>query len=108
MIPELLNSAQLEKIHELLAGARFVDGKLTAGMAARKVKKNEEMVLEPELLLRCLVRDPSERLHHIADARVAVGTIRTAVETELPGLIEDVRAASQTAITPGSVARYPS
>lgn len=51
-IPELLNSAQVEKIHELLNGASFVDGKLTAGMAASKVKNNEELALEPELLQR--------------------------------------------------------
>jgi PKHD-type hydroxylase len=51
-IPELLNAAQLEKIHELLEPARFVDGKLSAGMAASKVKENEELALEPELLKR--------------------------------------------------------
>ena len=51
-IPELLNSAQLEKIHELLAQARFQDGKLTAGMAASRVKNNEELALEPERLQR--------------------------------------------------------
>lgn len=51
-IPELLNSAQVEKIRELLNGASFVDGKLTAGMAASKVKNNEELALEPELLQR--------------------------------------------------------
>ena len=51
-IPELLNSAQLEKIHELLTDARFVDGKLTAGMAASRVKQNEELALEPALLQR--------------------------------------------------------
>ncbi len=52
VIPELLNTAQLEKIHELLEPARFVDGKLSAGMAASKVKENEELALEPELLKR--------------------------------------------------------
>ena len=51
-IPALLNAAQLDKIQELLAGARFVDGKLTAGMAASKVKQNEELAMEPELLQR--------------------------------------------------------
>ena len=51
-IPELLNSAQLEKIHELLAQARFQDGRLTAGMAASRVKNNEELALEPERLQR--------------------------------------------------------
>lgn len=51
-IPELLNAAQLQKIHELLADATFVDGKLTAGMAAERVKENEELKQEPELLQR--------------------------------------------------------
>ena len=51
-IPGLLNGAQLEKIHELLDQARFQDGKLTAGMAASKVKNNEELALEPERLQR--------------------------------------------------------
>ena len=48
-IPELLNSAQLEKIHELLDKARFQDGRLTAGMAASKVKENQELADELEL-----------------------------------------------------------
>ncbi len=51
-IPQLLNRAQLDKIHEVLAQAAFVDGKLSAGMAASKVKHNEEVALEPELLQR--------------------------------------------------------
>lgn len=51
-IPELLNEAQVAKLKEILAGARFVDGKLTAGMAARRVKENEEVQQEPELMQR--------------------------------------------------------
>ena len=51
-IPQLLNSAQLQKVHELLEGATFVDGKLTAGMAARRVKENEELEPVPELQQR--------------------------------------------------------
>jgi len=51
-IPELLNEAQVAKIKEILDGARFVDGKLSAGMAAKRVKENEEMEQEPELLQR--------------------------------------------------------
>jgi PKHD-type hydroxylase len=57
-IPGLLNSAQLDKIHELLEGAPFVDGKLTAGYAAARVKQNEEMRQDPErmkLLIRILM-----------------------------------------------------
>jgi PKHD-type hydroxylase len=51
-IPQLLNRAQLDKIHEVVAQAAFVDGKLSAGMAASKVKHNEELAPGPELLQR--------------------------------------------------------
>lgn len=51
-IPELLNLAQIDKIHEILAGAEFVDGKLTAGMAARRVKVNEELAQDPQIQQR--------------------------------------------------------
>ncbi len=57
-IPGLLNPAQLEKIRQSLAGARFVDGKLTAGFAAARVKNNLEVRMEPErmkLLIRILM-----------------------------------------------------
>jgi PKHD-type hydroxylase len=49
-IPGLVNAAQLTKIHEILADAPFVDGKLTAGMAAARVKVNQEAALAPERL----------------------------------------------------------
>ena len=51
-IPELLNQAQLAKIREIVAAARFVDGKLSAGMAAERVKENEELEQEPQLQQR--------------------------------------------------------
>jgi len=57
-IPGLLNEAQLEKIHQVLAGATFVDGRLTAGFAAARVKDNLEMQADPErmkLLIRILM-----------------------------------------------------
>lgn len=49
-IPELLNEALVAKIHQILADARFVDGKLSAGMAAARVKHNEELAPDPEKL----------------------------------------------------------
>ncbi|MCG6967826.1 MAG: Fe2+-dependent dioxygenase [Chromatiaceae bacterium] len=70
-IPELLNAAQLDKIHELLDQARFVDGRLTAGMAASKVKNNEELALDPELLQR-LYRIIMASVGHSAVFRSAV------------------------------------
>ncbi|WP_331711226.1 hypothetical protein [endosymbiont of unidentified scaly snail isolate Monju] len=48
-IPELLNPAQIDKIREILEGAEFVDGRLTAGMAARRVKANEELAQDPQI-----------------------------------------------------------
>ncbi|MET0101064.1 MAG: Fe2+-dependent dioxygenase [Sedimenticola sp.] len=57
-IPGLLNEAQIKKIDEILADAEFVDGKLTAGMAAQRVKNNEELKKEPQkqdLLVRILM-----------------------------------------------------
>jgi PKHD-type hydroxylase len=70
-IPELLNAAQLEKIHGLLDKARFVDGRLTAGMAASRVKENEELAPEPELLQR-LYRIVMASVGHSATFRSAV------------------------------------
>lgn len=49
-IPELLNAAQLAKLRELLAGANYVDGRHSAGMAAARVKLNEELDLDPQKL----------------------------------------------------------
>jgi len=46
-IPKLLNEAQLAKIESLLEGAEFADGKSTAGMAAARVKQNEELRKTP-------------------------------------------------------------
>jgi PKHD-type hydroxylase len=57
-ISGLLNAAQLEKIQEVLAAATFVDGKLTAGFAAARVKNNLEMEQDPErmkLLIRIIM-----------------------------------------------------
>ncbi|MGD8912174.1 MAG: Fe2+-dependent dioxygenase [Candidatus Thiodiazotropha sp.] len=56
-IEGLLQKAQLDKIEEVLAQAEFVDGKLTAGKAAQRVKNNQELKGEPrqmELLIRIL------------------------------------------------------
>lgn len=76
-IPGLLNTAQLDKIHEILEGARFVDGRLTAGMAASKVKQNEELAPEAELLQR-LYRILMASVGHSATFRSAVLPARVA------------------------------
>ena len=41
-IPNVLSRAQVDTVRSALANATFVDGKLTAGKAARPVKNNEE------------------------------------------------------------------
>jgi len=70
-IPNLLNAAQLSKIHEILQSASFVDGKLTAGMAASRVKNNEEMQQEPKQI-QILIRIIMSSLGHNARFRSAV------------------------------------
>ena len=42
-IDNILDEARLQTIHKLLDKAHFVDGKLSAGMAAKRVKNNEEV-----------------------------------------------------------------
>jgi PKHD-type hydroxylase len=42
-IPGVLNRDDLAAVRKILDGCRFVDGKLSAGMAARRVKRNEEV-----------------------------------------------------------------
>ena len=81
-IPGLLNPAQLNKIREILAGAEFVDGRLTAGFAAARVKRNLELKQDPERLQRLiriimasLAHDETFRFgalpHRVADPIVA-------------------------------------
>ncbi len=70
-IPALLNSAQLDKIHEILDSARFVDGRLTAGKAAGRVKNNEEMQQDPKQM-QVLIRIIMSSLGHNAMFRSSV------------------------------------
>jgi PKHD-type hydroxylase len=42
-IPKVLDSAQLDRVIKILAAAKFVDGKLSAGTHAGTVKHNEEL-----------------------------------------------------------------
>lgn len=43
LAPEVLKADELALVRALLAAARFVDGRLSAGAVARRVKNNEEM-----------------------------------------------------------------
>jgi len=47
-IPGLLTQAQIAKIEETLGHGQFVDGRNTAGSAAKRVKHNEEMNIDPQ------------------------------------------------------------
>ncbi|MDU8942195.1 MlaD family protein [Ovoidimarina sediminis] len=81
-----LGAARLTEAEETL---RLLDRTLQeAGSAMTSVEATSEAV-------STLVTEDGQAL--IADARVAVSTIRTTVESQLPVLIEDVRGASQTA-----------
>lgn len=42
-IPSVLTRDQLDAVRKLLANANFVDGKISAGAAAKRVKHNEEL-----------------------------------------------------------------
>jgi PKHD-type hydroxylase len=43
VIPKVLSRAQLGQVRELLGKGHFVDGRLSAGATARRVKNNEEL-----------------------------------------------------------------
>lgn len=47
-IPGLLNEAQIDKINQVVAKSGYQDGRATAGDVAARVKRNEELVTEPE------------------------------------------------------------
>lgn len=51
-IPALLSKKKLTEIQTLIAEAKFVDGKLSAGTAAQRVKNNEEIAADAQQLQR--------------------------------------------------------
>lgn len=51
-IPALLSKKKLDEIHALIATAKFVDGKLSAGMMAQRVKNNDEIASDAAQLQR--------------------------------------------------------
>lgn len=64
-IPKMLGEQQLQHVRTLLASARFVDGKLSAGMSASRVKHNEEVASDDtavhalnDIIMGNLVRHP--------------------------------------------------
>jgi len=64
-IPSVLSKDKLTVIRAILAKSRFVDGKLSAGMAAERVKNNEELAADAKeiqqlnnLVMSSLVQHP--------------------------------------------------
>lgn len=51
-IPGLLSKKKLNEIQQILAQAQFVDGKLSAGLAAQRVKHNSELPADAQQLER--------------------------------------------------------
>ncbi len=49
-IPDVLDQQRLDYIRSVLDNAPFVDGKLSAGMAAKRVKQNEELAADAQQL----------------------------------------------------------
>lgn len=45
-IPDILDKQRLDFVNQTLAKAKFVDGTLSAGMAAKRVKNNEELAAD--------------------------------------------------------------
>lgn len=76
-INDLLQPAQLKKIDEILSKAEFVDGKLTAGKAASRVKNNEELKGEPQQM-QLLIRILTSAMAHNSIFRSAVLPYRMA------------------------------
>jgi len=67
-IPAVLNPSQLQRVRDILRSTPFVDGKLSAGSAASRVKNNQEVARNaPELdmlndvVMHALVRHPVYR-----------------------------------------------
>ena len=77
-IPELLNSAQVAKIHEIIAGGTFVGGRLSGGVAASRVKQNQELAQDASLL---------QRLYRVIMA--SVGHNETFRSAALPAKVAD-------------------
>lgn len=67
-IPRVLSSHELQSVQQILAQSRFVDGKLSAGMHAQRVKNNQEVARDDQhlqqlnnIVMGNLVRHPVYR-----------------------------------------------
>ncbi len=65
-ISGVIPAPQLQRVRQLLERGSFADGKLSAGLEARRVKQNQELTQEPELysalnniVMGCLLQHPT-------------------------------------------------
>ena len=65
IIPDVLDAAQLKQVQALLSESQFVDGRLSAGQDARRVKNNQELSADAQhmerlnqLVMGALVQHP--------------------------------------------------
>jgi PKHD-type hydroxylase len=65
-IPDVLDPQRIDFVQSMLKNARFVDGKLSAGTAASRVKQNEELQMDNtqleqlnNIVMGCLVKHPT-------------------------------------------------
>lgn len=65
-IPHVLSQRQIDRVQELLSSAQFIDGKLSAGMAAKRIKNNQEVANDQsqlnelnDMVMGNLVRHPA-------------------------------------------------
>lgn len=49
-IPNVLNQKQIERVQQILKQSHFIDGKLSAGKHARRVKNNQELSANDQML----------------------------------------------------------
>lgn len=75
---QVLKSDELAEVHRLLADAPFVDGKLTAGMEARRVKNNLELDRGAQRLIAQLNGIVMENLVRHPDYRAGALPLRVA------------------------------
>ena len=73
LLPAVLKADELALVRALLAAARFVDGRLSAGVVARRVKNNEELEAGAQdferlnrVVMESLVRHPMYRTGALA------------------------------------------
>ena len=79
-------------LYEMLTGRRAFDGEDSSDVIASVLRSEPEWAAVPaatpararELLMRCLVKDPRQRLHDIGDARLEIEHILNGKDQETP------------------------